>query len=116
MNLLIMKIKCTKEQAEDYEKNFDPNHKDHIMVNRDNPTPYVAGLLTHIYNDAIIEYENSDKTFIIKYKAEDGEYEKVIFKEKILTEVFNTFTSQLVKLCNYNGNKWTTELIQHISF
>ncbi|WP_372821369.1 hypothetical protein ACCE15_19085 [Pseudomonas parafulva] len=114
MNFLSINKQFTKEQKEEFEQNFEPNGKDHIMVNPENPTLYVAAFLFHIYSDAIISYEEIEKTFVVKYKEGNDEYVKIVFSEDELTDTFNTFTTQLVKMCNYHGNKWTTELLEHL--
>lgn len=104
----------TKEQKIDFEKNFQPNGKDHIMVNPNNSTLYIAALLDYIYTDAIIRYDSEKESFSIYFKAGKNLNVSVEFQEKALSDVFNTMTTQLLKMCNYHGNQWTTELIQHI--
>lgn len=110
----ISRATITTEQKIDFEKNFQPNGKDNVLVNPNNSTLYIAALLDYIYTDAIIKYDSQKQSFSIYYKSGKNHNVSIEFKEEALADVFNTFTSQLLKMCNYHGNQWTTELIQHI--
>ncbi|HEJ1837289.1 hypothetical protein JE006_23080 [Pseudomonas aeruginosa] len=100
-------------QVDDYRKNFEPNGKDNVFVNIDNPTLYISALLDYLFTDSIIKYDNEKKEFEVIFKVKNCTH-STTFLEDDLCDAFNMFTTQLFKFCNAKGNKFIADFLRQM--